>query len=127
MKTEAPKPTGKGMLERYGGVFVGVVMFLFVIEMAVIMTALRNGVDFGPVVAWCQNTLGLDASYVLESAGTLGVAYAITRLLKPFQLMAAAALTPIVARQLGRDAAEPAAVAPAVVAPAGDASSPPEP
>lgn len=123
MKIEAPKPPGKGMLERYGGVFVGVVMFLFVVEMAVIMTALRNGVDFGPVVAWCQNTLGLDASYVLESAGTLGVAYAITRLLKPFQLMAAAALTPIVARQLGRDAAEPA---PAVVAPVEDAATPPE-
>lgn len=97
------KPGFSQTLEEYGGVFIGVVLFLFVIEMSLMVSLLRWGVDFGPLVAWVQNTLGWDASGVLESAGTIGVAYAITRLFKPFQLALAVALTPWVAKRIGQD------------------------
>lgn len=86
------------MMERYGMVAVGVVMALFVTEMVVLVTLLRFGVDMAPLVAWFQDTFGWDTSGILESAGTVVVAYAITRLLKPFQLALAFALTPVVAR-----------------------------
>lgn len=112
-ETPAPPAAAKAgfteTLEEYGGVFIGVVLFLFVIEMSVMVSLLRWGVDFGPVVAWVQNTLGWDASGVLESAGTIGVAYAITRLFKPFQLALAMALTPWVAKRIGKDKKKAAA------------------
>ena len=87
----------KGMLETYGGVFVAVVLVLFAVEMTVLVTMLRAGFAVGPLVAWLNDTVGLDASGVLGAAGTFGVAYAITRVLKPFQLVLAGILTPPVA------------------------------
>jgi hypothetical protein len=86
------------MMEEFGLIFVGVVMSLFVIEMTVLVTMISMGVDLGPFATWVQSTFGWDISGVLEAAGTIGVAYAITRILKPFQLGLAFVLTPIVGR-----------------------------
>lgn len=91
----------KDLLERYGMVAVGVILVLFVIEMTVLVTLLRMGVDFGPFLAWVSARIGIDVSGVLDAAGTFGVAYAITRVLKPFQLALAALLTPPIATWLG--------------------------
>jgi len=92
----------KGMLETYGGVFVAVVLVLFAVEMTVLVAMLRAGFAVGPLVSWLNDTVGLDASGVLGAAGTFGVAYAITRVLKPFQLLLAGVLTPPVAALWGR-------------------------
>ena len=86
------------MMEEYGPIALAVVLGLFAVEMVVIVSLLRMGVDFGPFVAWVEATLGWDVRGVVEAAGTVGVAYAITRLLKPLQLAVALVLTPIVAR-----------------------------
>jgi hypothetical protein len=86
------------MLETYGFTFVGVLMGLFVTEMVVLVTLIQFGVDLAPFAAWFHTTFGWDVSGILEVAGAVGVAYAITRLLKPFQIALAFVLTPIVAR-----------------------------
>jgi len=91
----------KDRLERYGMVAVGVIVVLFVLETTVLVTLLRMGVDFGPFLGWVSGAIGLDVSGVVEAAGTFGVAYAITRVLKPFQLALAALLTPPLASWLG--------------------------
>lgn len=96
--TTAPTKKGWGaVLEEYGTIALVVILVLFAIEMTVLVILLRAGVDFEPFVAWVQATFGWDVSGVLNAAGTLGIAYAITRVLKPFQLALAAVLTPIVA------------------------------
>jgi hypothetical protein len=82
------------LLETYGMVAVAVVLLLFVAEMAVLVTLLRAGVDLEPMVATVGGWFGADTSGLLSTAGTFVVAYAITRLLKPFQLALAVVLTP---------------------------------
>lgn len=91
------------LMEEYGAIAIGVTLTLFAVEMVTLVALLRAGVDFGPFVAWVNNTLGLDASGVLEAAGTVGIAYAITRVLKPFQIMLVLVLTPVVARFVRRE------------------------
>lgn len=88
----------RAVLEEYGTIAVVVILVLFAIEMVVLVTLLRMGVDFQPFIDWVQGTFGWDVSGVLDAAGTFGIAYAITRVLKPFQLALAAVLVPIVAR-----------------------------
>lgn len=111
--TDSPTtpPAGRGrtmaMLERYGAVAVGVIFALFVIEMVVIVLLLRVGVDFDPFLVWISETSGVDVGGVAEAAGTLGVAYAITRLLKPFQIAVALILTPPIAGFVARWQGEP--------------------
>lgn len=104
--SEATAKTGwwqrhKDMVERYGMVAVGVILALFVLEMAVIVTLLRMGVDFQPFLQGVSSSIGIDVSGVFDAAGTFGIAYAITRVLKPFQLGLAAILTPPIATWLG--------------------------
>lgn len=97
----AGRPSFSEQLERYGLWFAGTVLVLFVLEMTVITLALQRGVDVKPWIGWIHDTFGVDAGGVWDAAGPLAVAYAITRVLKPFQLALAAVLTPMVAR-LGR-------------------------
>ena len=97
------------LMEEYGAIAIGVTLTLFAIEMVTLVALLRAGVDFGPFVAWVNNTLGWDASGVLEAAGTVGIAYAITRALKPLQIMLVLVLTPIVARVVRKQPAPPQA------------------
>lgn len=104
------KATWREMLEAYGWVLVGTTMATTVLEMAFFVTALRYGVDLEPFLRWAGGLFGVDGVAVLGTAGTFGVAYAITRLLKPFQLALVVVLTPFVARLFGvrpKAAAEP--------------------
>lgn len=86
------------LIETYGLIAVFTGLGLFVIEMVVIVALLKAGVDMQPAVDTIAGWFGWDGSGVLEAAGTVGVAYAITRILKPLQLIATALLTPVVAR-----------------------------
>ncbi len=93
----------KEQIERYGGVAVAVIFGLFLAEMVVLVGLLRLGVDLTPFVSAVASWTGVDLSGVMEAAGTIGIAYAITRILKPFQLLVAAILTPPIAAALGKD------------------------
>ncbi len=109
------------LLETYGMVAVAVVLMLFVVEMAVLVTLLSAGVDLEPMVATVGRWFGADTSGLLSTAGTFVVAYAITRLLKPFQLALAVVLTPPAhALWMRARHGAPAAPARADAAPAGE-------
>ena len=86
------------LIEEYGFIAFGVLISLTVIEIVVIMALLRAGVDLQPLVDLIERWFGLDASGAMETAGYFGIAYALTRFLKPFQFAATLVLTPIVAR-----------------------------
>lgn len=98
---EVQKPS---LLERYGTAAVITILGLFALEMIVLVPLVRFGVDLGPLTRWLQATFGVavatepgaPVSWWLSA----GVAYAITRPLKPIQLAVAALLTPLVARVL---------------------------
>jgi hypothetical protein len=101
-----PPPLPPSLLERYGTAAVVTILVLFAVEMAVLVPLLRYGVDVTPLTAWIARTFGVDVG---PAAGepvswwvALGVAYAITRAIKPLQLALAAGLTPITARLLDR-------------------------
>lgn len=87
----------KEQLERFGLIAVLVGLSLFVIEMTVLVSLIRAGVDLRPFLDTVSGWIGVDASGILDAAGTFGIAYAITRLLKPFQIAATVVLTPPVA------------------------------
>lgn len=103
---EAPAEVPPSLLERYGTAAVVTILALFGVEMAVLVPLVRYGVDVTPLTGWIARTFGVDVG---PAAGepvswwvALGVAYAITRAMKPLQLAVAAGLTPITARLLDR-------------------------
>ena len=88
----------EALVREYGMIAVVTFFSLTVIEIAVIMAMLSAGVDIQPLVVWIQDWFGWDASGLMETAGYFGIAYAITRVLKPLQFAATFVLTPLVAR-----------------------------
>ena len=88
----------QALLQEYGVIAAVVFFSLTAIEIAVIMAMLSAGMDLQPLVDWIMSWTGWDASGALETAGYFGIAYALTRFLKPFQFAATFVLTPIVAR-----------------------------
>jgi hypothetical protein len=97
---------GKELVEEYGFIAVGIILVLFAIEMVVLISLLEAGVDLAPFTQWFDGLTGWNLSATLEVAGTWAIAYAITRVLKPFQLAVAFVLTPIVANLLGKGPAK---------------------
>lgn len=91
----------KDLIEQYGMVAVGTTLGLFAVEMIVLVALLRAGVDLEPMLLWLGTNLGADVSGILAGAGTVGIAYAITRVLKPLQIVAVIMLTPLVAKLAG--------------------------
>jgi hypothetical protein len=95
---------GPSFLERWGPAAVVTLLSLFALELAILTPAIRFGVDVGPIVRWINATFG--AAITVDGGQpswwlSLGLAYAITRGLKPVQLGVAAVLTPIVGRWIG--------------------------
>ncbi len=106
-----PRMSMTELMELYGGVALGVSLLLFALEMAVLVTLLKVGVDITPLTDWLASTFGWQIDEGAQSASAWPIAYGITRLLKPFQIGATVVLTPPVAsvvdRFRGRAAPEP--------------------
>ncbi len=83
-----------GAIERYGRAAIGTYVVIFAVTLIGSWLAIRAGVDVGTSVA---------------ELGTLGAAYAATKLMQPLRIAATLVVTPIVARVLGTDAGPPAA------------------
>jgi len=75
------------LMSEYGKIAIGTYLVLFVLVLA----------GFGVAIA-----VGLDVGSPAGSAGTLGAAYVATKLTQPLRIGATLALTPLVARLLGR-------------------------
>lgn len=101
-----PTPAPPSLLERYGTAAVVTILALFAVEMVVLVPLVRFGVDLSPLTSWIARTFGVNVG---ASAGepvswwvALGVAYALTRAVKPLQLALAAVITPFTARLIAR-------------------------
>jgi len=96
------------MIEAWGGVFIGVMLSIFAVEMLVLITLIERGVPMDSLVHWLVGALpfgwgeSYDVESLLQTAGSVGLAYAITRLMKPFSLALTFFLTPIVGKALGK-------------------------
>lgn len=86
----------RAMMEHYGFIFVGTILVLFFIEMTVLISLLEAGVDLEPAMKTLDSWTGWETAGLLSTAGTWAIAYAITRVLKPAQLVVAFAITPVV-------------------------------
>jgi hypothetical protein len=86
----APKPKLgdrlKAMLAEYGPIALGTYLAIFALVLAGSFFAIRFGFATGESAA--------------GTAGTLGAAYALTKLSQPIRILVSLALTPLVARVL---------------------------
>jgi len=86
------------LVARYGRIAIATYFTLFFGALFGFWGAISSGVD----VAAAFQHLGLDASGATSRTGTLLVAYGFTKLTQPLRIVATLALTPLVARVLGR-------------------------
>ncbi|MBT3224142.1 MAG: DUF1279 domain-containing protein [Proteobacteria bacterium] len=93
------KTRSKEVLRRYGWVYFWTLMVLWSGEGLLWALALKTGVDIEALFAW----VGLTYSPKAEAAGLLATALALTQVTKIPRLAVTAAITPAVARWLGRD------------------------
>lgn len=84
------------LLKRYGGAYLLTSTSLAAVSFALCYVAVNNGVDMGALLS----KVGLEVSQSSETAGTVGLAYAIHKALSPVRFPPTVALTPIVAKQV---------------------------
>ncbi|KAI3434707.1 hypothetical protein D9Q98_002768 [Chlorella vulgaris] len=89
----------KALLARYGSAYL-----ITSISFAIVsMTACYLAVDAGLDVASLLAKIGLKATNTNETVGTFAIAYAAHKALSPVRFPPTVALTPVVARWLGKD------------------------
>jgi hypothetical protein len=96
--SEGGAVTAKELLKRYGGAYLLTSISFAVVSFAACYAAVSAGVDMGALLA----RVGLQASDTSERVGTAAVAYAAHKALSPVRFPPTVALTPIVARWLGK-------------------------
>ena len=95
--------TAGDLLKRYGGAYLLTSTSLAVVSFSLCYAAVSNGVD---VAALISNIPGIEVSDNAETAGTVGLAYAIHKAASPIRFPPTVALTPIVAKNVfGKDEA----------------------
>lgn len=99
----------KELLKRYGSAYLITSISLSVVSFGLCYLLVSAGVD----VAALLQRIGIDSTSTSEKVGTVAIAYTTHKGLSPIRFPPTVALTPIVARLLGREVAEekPAAVA----------------
>ena len=89
------------LLKRYGGAYLLTSTSLAVVSFSLCYAAVSNGVDVSSLLSG----VGLEVSSTSETAGTVGLAYAIHKAASPIRFPPTVALTPIVAKNLfGKEA-----------------------
>jgi len=84
------------LLKRYGGAYLLTSTSLAVVSFTLCYAAVSNGVD----VTALLERVGIQVSSTSETAGTVGLAYAIHKAASPIRFPPTVALTPVVARKL---------------------------
>lgn len=90
------------LIERYGAAVLVTTLTVFAIEMTVLIALLKNGVDMEPMIAFLDGLPLVSREWISGTTGTVALAYALSRLLKPFTFPLVLFLTPGVARVMGR-------------------------
>lgn len=105
--TDTPPSRASQLLETYGGAAVVTFLGLLALEMVILTPLVHYGVDLSPLFDWLQRTVGWAPDTSGEGGQSwfisMGIAYAITRGLKPLQIAAALVLIPVVARWMPGD------------------------
>ena len=88
----------KQLLARYGGAYLATSISFAVVSFAACYAAVSAGVDVAALLA----RVGLTVSDTSEKVGTFAIAYAAHKALSPVRFPPTVALTPVVARWLGK-------------------------
>ncbi len=92
------------LMETYGPAVLVTTLSIFAIEMTVLVALLKNGVDMEPMIAFLDGMPLISREILTGTTGTIALAYALSRLLKPITFPLVLFLTPGVARLMGRGA-----------------------
>lgn len=94
--------TAKGLLKQYGSAYLITSISLSLVSFGICYVAVSNGVDMAALLG----KVGIETSSSAETTGTVAVAYAIHKAASPIRFPPTVALTPVVARFLGKDGGE---------------------
>jgi hypothetical protein len=89
----------KDLLKRYGSAYLLTSVSFAIVSFAACYALVNAGVD----VAGLLTKVGLSVSDTSEKVGTFAIAYAAHKALSPVRFPPTVALTPVVARWLGKD------------------------
>ena len=94
--------TAKDLLKRYGSAYLITSITFALISFTICYFSVSNGVDMSALLG----KLGIETSTPAETTGTVAVAYAIHKAASPIRFPPTVALTPVVAKFLGKDEGE---------------------
>eukprot|EP00611_Tribonema_gayanum_P016845 TRINITY_DN29283_c0_g1_i1.p2 TRINITY_DN29283_c0_g1~~TRINITY_DN29283_c0_g1_i1.p2 ORF type:complete len:189 (-),score=52.38 TRINITY_DN29283_c0_g1_i1:363-929(-) len=94
----------KELLKRYGGAYLITSISFALVSFSICYVLVDSGVD----VAALLNKVGIDATATTEKAGTFAIAYAAHKAASPIRFPPTVALTPVVAKFLGKKVDETA-------------------
>lgn len=96
--------TAKGLLKQYGSAYLITSISLSLVSFGICYVAVSNGVDMAALLG----KVGIQTSSSAETTGTVAVAYAIHKAASPIRFPPTVALTPAVAKFLGKGGGEEA-------------------
>ena len=94
--------TAKDLLKQYGSAYLITSISLSLVSFGICYVAVSNGVDMAALLG----KVGIETSSSAETTGTVAVAYAIHKAASPIRFPPTVALTPAVAKFLGKGGGE---------------------
>ena len=94
--------TAGDLLKQYGGAYLLTSTSFAIVSFAICYTLVSNGVD----VAGLLGKIGIEPSQNAQTGGTFAIAYAAHKAASPIRFPPTVALTPVVAKMLGKDDGE---------------------
>lgn len=98
--------SAKSLLAKYGVAYLATSIPLAIVSFAICYALVDNGVDVGTLLS----KVGIDAGDNGEKAGTFAIAYAAHKAASPIRFPPTVLLTPVVAKLIGKEPDETAAV-----------------
>lgn len=96
---EGAATTAKDLLKRYGSAYLITSISLSLVSFGICYVAVSNGVDMAALLG----KVGIETNASTETTGTVAVAYAIHKAASPIRFPPTVALTPAVAKFLGKE------------------------
>jgi len=100
MKQKDGGESAKSLLKKYGIAYLATSIPLAALSFAICYVLVSNGVDVGALLG----KVGIESSGTTETAGTFAIAYAAHKAASPIRFPPTVALTPIVAKLIGKEA-----------------------
>lgn len=91
--------TAQDLLKQYGSAYLITSISFALVSFGICYVAVSNGVDMAALL----NKVGIQAGAAGEKTGTVAVAYAIHKAASPIRFPPTVALTPVVAKFLGKE------------------------